>query len=209
MDGVWYFDLVSPFAYLALGEIEELSSEVPIVFRPVLFGAMLKHYGQLGPAEVAPKRLQTYRMCVWKARERGIPFRFPPAHPFNSLTLLRIAVALDGEKGAVRTLFDLVWNEGRDPQSPGSLALLRERLGIEDIEALIERTNAKERLRQNTEAAIAAGVFGVPTLTLGNQLFWGSDALPMARVYLVNPNLFDEEEMRRLDHLPVAAERPR
>ena len=209
MDGVWYFDFVSPFAYLALGEIEEISREVPIALKPVLLGALLTHYGQLGPAEVEPKRLQTYRMCVWKARERGIEFRFPPAHPFNPLTLLRVAAALDGEPQAVRIVFDLIWKEGRDPSAPQSLSLLRERLGVDDFDALIERAGAKERLRRNTEAAIAAGVFGVPTLALGNQLFWGLDALPMARVFLINPSLFDEEEMRRLDHLPVAAARPR
>jgi 2-hydroxychromene-2-carboxylate isomerase len=209
MDGVWYFDFVSPFAYLALGEIEEMSSEVRIAFRPVLLGAMLTHYGQLGPAEVEPKRLQTYRMCVWRARERGIEFRFPPAHPFNPLTLLRVAAALDGKPQAVRVIFDLIWKEGRDPSARQSLSLLRERLGVDDFDALIERTGAKDKLRRNTEAAIAAGAFGVPTLALGNQIFWGSDALPMARVFLINPSLFDEEEMRRLDHLPVAAARPR
>ena len=85
MKAVWYFDLVSPFAYLALGEIEDLAARMPLIFKPVLFGAMLSHWGQLGPAEIAPKRVQTYRICVWTARERGIPFRFPPAHPFNPL----------------------------------------------------------------------------------------------------------------------------
>ena len=209
MNRVWYFDFVSPFAYLMLDEVEELSREVPIVFRPVLFGAMLKHYGQLGPAEVAPKRLQTYRLCVWKARQKGLEFRFPPAHPFNSLQLLRIATALDADKAAIRTIFDLVWREGRDPQSEAALALLGERLGIGDIDALIERSGAKEKLRAETEAAIASGVFGVPTLALGDQLFWGTDTLPMARAFLADPHLFDDPEMRRVDHLPVGAERPR
>jgi 2-hydroxychromene-2-carboxylate isomerase len=209
MTGTWYFDFVSPFAYLALGEVEALALELELNLRPVLFGAMLKHYGQLGPAEVAPKRLQTYRMCVWKARERGIAFRFPPAHPFNSLELLRLATALDAEKGAVRAVFDIVWREGRDPRSEATLALLRERLGIADGDALIAATGAKERLRENTEAALAAGGFGVPTHALGDQLFWGTDALPMARAYLADPHLFDHEEMHRVDHLPMGVERPR
>jgi 2-hydroxychromene-2-carboxylate isomerase len=209
MEAQWYFDFISPFAYLGLGDIESLSQELPVSYKPVVLGALLKHYGQLGPAEIPPKRLQTYRMCVWKARERDIPFHFPPAHPFNSLALLRIAAAFDADKEAVRTIFDFVWKEGRDPQSEQSLAVLCERLAIADVDALIERTNAREKLRRNTETAIAAGVFGVPTLALGDELFWGTEALPMAKVYLLNPNLFDEDEMRLIAHLPSGIERRR
>jgi hypothetical protein len=64
-------------------------------------------------------------------------------------------------------------------------------------------------LRAKTEAAIAAGVFGVPTLALGEELFWGTDAMGMARAYLANPRLFEDEEMRRVDHLPTGVVRPR
>ncbi|MFI5010743.1 MAG: 2-hydroxychromene-2-carboxylate isomerase [Hyphomicrobiales bacterium] len=209
MNGVWYFDLVSPFAYLALGAVEDISRRVPIACKPVLFGAMLKHWGQLGPAEIAPKRMQTYRICVWKARELGIAFRFPPAHPFNPLMLLRVLTALDGRPDAVRALFDLIWRDGRDPQSPETLRVARERLGIGDLDALIEKSDAKAKLRLATQAAVAAGVFGVPTLALGDQLFWGTDAMPMARAYLADPHLFEEEEMRRVDALPVGVERSR
>jgi len=209
MNGVWYFDLVSPFAYLALGEIEALSLQVPIALRPVLFGAMLNHWGQLGPAEIAPKRVQTSRICVWKARENGIAFRFPPAHPFNPLVLLRLLTALDGRPDAVRALFDLIWRDGRDPQSPETLRLARERLGIADFDAVIETSDAKAKLRLATQAAVAAGVFGVPTLALGGQLFWGTDAMPMARAYLANPLLFEDEEMRRVEALPTGVDRRR
>jgi 2-hydroxychromene-2-carboxylate isomerase len=209
MNGVWYFDVVSPFAYLALAEIEALSREVPISFRPVLFGAMLNHFGQLGPAEIAPKRVQTYRLCVWKAREQGIAFRFPPAHPFNPLTHLRLLTALEGRQDAVRVVFDLIWRDGRDPLSQETLVLMRQRLGIADIEALIAQGDAKAKLRSHTQAAIARGVFGVPTLALGEQLFWGVDALPMARAFLANPHIFEDGEMRRVEHLPTGVERPR
>jgi 2-hydroxychromene-2-carboxylate isomerase len=209
MKAVWYFDLVSPFAYLALGDIEALASRMPVIFKPVLFGAMLTHWGQLGPAEILPKRVQTYRICVWTARERGIPFRFPPAHPFNPLMLLRVLTALEGRPDAVRTLFDLIWRDGRDPQTPQTLALARERLKIKDFDALIEAHDAKAKLRAATETAIASGVFGVPTLALDKELFWGTDAMALARAYLANPRLFEDKEMRRVDHLPTGAVRPR
>lgn len=208
MKAVWYFDLVSPFAYLALGDIEDLASRMPVVFKPVLLGAMLTHWGQLGPAEIPPKRVQTYRICVWTAREQGIPFRFPPAHPFNPLMLLRVLTALEARPDAVRTLFDLIWRDGRDPQSLETIALARERLGVEDFDVLIEAHDAKRKLRAATEAAIASGVFGVPTLALDKELFWGTDAMALARAYLANPRLFEDKEMRRVDHLPTGAVRP-
>jgi 2-hydroxychromene-2-carboxylate isomerase len=209
MSGIWYFDVVSPFAYLALGEIEGLSARMPITFRPVLFGAILGHWGQLGPAEIAPKRVHTYRTCLWTARRDGIAFRFPPSHPFNPLQLLRLLTALDGRPDAVRLVFDLIWREGRDPRAPDTLQMLRERLDIADLDRLIEASDAKAKLRRETDAAVAAGVFGVPTLVLGTQSFWGADAMPMARAYLADPHLFEDEEMRRLDALPKGTERPR
>ncbi|MBV9054070.1 MAG: DsbA family protein [Hyphomicrobiales bacterium] len=156
MNAVWYFDLVSPFAYLALGEVEALASDVSVTFKPVLFGAILSHWGQLGPAEIPPKRVQTYRLCVFTARERGIPFRFPPSHPFNPLTLLRILTALEGRHDAVRTVFDLIWREGRDFGAEKTLDLARQRLGIGNFESIIEARDAKAKLRAETEAAIAS-----------------------------------------------------
>ena len=155
------------------------------IFKPVLFGAMLTHWGQLGPAEIAPKRVQTYRICVWTARERGIPFRFPPAHPFNPLMLLRVLTALDGRPDAVRTLFDLIWRDGRDPQSPETLAP-RARAPRHRGSRCPHRSAATPRpnCAPRREEAIAAGVFGVPTLALGKELFWGTDAMPLARAYL-------------------------
>ena len=79
----WYFDVISPFAYLALREIEDLTKSVTIAYRPILFAGLLQHWKHLGPAEIPPKRIHTYRLCVFEAQRRGIPFRFPPAHPFN------------------------------------------------------------------------------------------------------------------------------
>ncbi|OYX03906.1 MAG: hypothetical protein B7Z15_18030 [Rhizobiales bacterium 32-66-8] len=67
----------------------------------------------------------------------------------------------------------------------------------------------KDRLRNNTEAAVAAGVYGVPTLAIGEELFWGLDAMPMARAFLADPGLFESGEMARVSSLPMATVRPR
>jgi 2-hydroxychromene-2-carboxylate isomerase len=199
---IWHFDVISPFAWLALSEVEELGRQMPILMRPILFAGLLKHWGQLGPAEIGPKRLHTYRLCVFEAERRGVPLRFPPAHPFNPLRSLRLLCALDAAPAAIRLVMERIWRDGQDIAGEGVWNELCRDLGVTDAEALIEATGAKERLRLNTEAAIASRVFGVPTLELGGELFWGVDALPMARAYLENPALFDTGEMRRVGELP-------
>jgi 2-hydroxychromene-2-carboxylate isomerase len=110
----WYFDVISPFAYLALGEIEDLTKSVAIAYRPILFAGLLQHWKHLGPAEIPPKRIHTYRLCVFEAQRRGIPFRFPPTHPFNPLKPQRLLTALKADPRAVRTVMDGIWREGLD-----------------------------------------------------------------------------------------------
>ena len=165
----------------------------PVVMRPVVFGAILKHWGQLGPAEIEPKRAHTYRLVTFQAQQAGVTLRFPPRHPFRSLEALRLLAALDSPAPAVRAVFDFIWAEGRDPSDPGEAEALRERLG-----APVPDEAAKERLRLWTEEAIARGVFGVPTLAIGAELFWGADAMPMAEACLADPTLFTRGEMGRL-----------
>lgn len=200
---VWYFDIVSPFSYLALPAVEVLAARRPLALRPVVLGAMLAHWGVLGPAEVPPKRLHTYRLCRFLADRAGVPMRFPPRHPFRSLESLRLLTALGAPPPAVRTAFDFVWREGRDPSDPAEFAALCERLPDGDP------ADAKAALREETDAAIAAGVFGVPTLSIGAELFWGVDALPMAEAYLEDRALFARGEMARLADLPAGVERAR
>lgn len=204
---VWYFDVISPFAALAIPEMEALSAEHDVTFRPVLFAGLLKAFGHLGPAEIPAKRTQTYRIVQWLANERGIPFRAPPAHPFNPLALLRLLCVRELSIADAAVAFWLVWGEGRDPQSPETAAALADALGVSPDAG--NDPAVKDRLRANTEVAVAAGVYGVPTLAIGDELFWGLDAMPMARAYLADPGLFASGEMARVSNLPMAVERPR
>lgn len=204
---IWYFDVVSPFAYLALPAVMEIARRHPVRFRPIVFGAVLAHWGQLGPAEIAPKRVHTYRLCQFMAGRAGMKLRFPPRHPFRSLEALRLIAALDGDPGAVRTVFDFVWAEGRDPSEPTELRTLCARLGVGDYDALVAEQGAKGRLRAWTDEAVGAGVFGVPTLVVGDALFWGMDALPMAQAALADPGLLTRGEMARVAALPIGVER--
>ncbi|MEO1458067.1 MAG: DsbA family protein, partial [Pseudomonadota bacterium] len=81
----WYFDFISPYAYLQFARLPELPDDVTVTLRPVLFAGLLEHWGQLGPAEIPMKRVHTGMVTRWRAEARGLPFRPPPRHPFNPL----------------------------------------------------------------------------------------------------------------------------
>lgn len=105
----------------------------------------------------------------------------------------------------MRAAFAFVWAEGHDPSDPFELAAFAARLNVLDPAAAV--ADGKERLRAWTEAAMAEGVFGVPTLTVGGELFWGADAMPMAEAFLADPGLLARGEMARLTALPAGVER--
>lgn len=203
----WYFDYVSPYAYLQLESFHRLPADVEVTLKPVLFAGLLGYWDNMGPAEIPAKRRQTYRYTHWLAAKRGIPFKAPPRHPFNPLAVLRLSIALGSGQEAIRTIFRHIWGEGRGGQDPESLRPLAKSLGIDDLEAAIGGPAVKDQLRQNTEEATARGVFGIPTFEIAGELFWGDDVTDMLLDYLDNPDLFAEGELARLGDLPIAAAR--
>jgi 2-hydroxychromene-2-carboxylate isomerase len=204
---LWYFDVISPFAHVALARLGEIKAHRPVVLKPIVFGALLKAWGQLGPAEIAPKRVHTYRLVTHAAEKAGVPLRFPPAHPFNPLAMLRLLTALDGDQAAVREAFALIWGQGRDANDPGVLAAVAEAAGDPDAVNRVGDQLVKDALRQATEQAVAAGVFGVPSLVIDGEIFWGVDAMAMAADYLADPAGFLGGEMARVSSLPVGLQR--
>ncbi|HEV2333140.1 MAG TPA: 2-hydroxychromene-2-carboxylate isomerase [Gammaproteobacteria bacterium] len=205
--GRWYFDLISPFSYLHLKQFHKLPGDLEIECVPVLFAGLLKHWEHKGPAEIPGKRTFMYRQLNWLAGHHGIPFKMPPAHPFNPLPALRLLIASGPTREHVEAAFDMIWKEGRDVTTPESLAELGERLGVKDVQAALADEAVKARLKANTDTAITRGIFGVPTFGIGETLFWGQDSLEMMLDYLKDPKLFDTPEMRRLSSLPVGAAR--
>lgn len=204
----WYFDFISPFAYLASERLSLLAPTIRVRYKPVLFAALLDAHGQKGPAEIAAKRTFTYRFVVWQARRWGIPVRFPHEHPFNPLPLLRLAIACDCRPEAVQHIFRFVWRDGRLPDLPIEWAELAHDLGVPDASKRVADPEVKERLRRNTDEALARGVFGVPTLVIGETLFFGADAMEMARDYALAGCRFDDPEFDRVAALPEGAQRP-
>ena len=192
----FWFDPVSPYACLAFEQLpqalEGLSYSVD--YRPVLFAGLLKHWGQKGPAEIEPKRAWTFREVAWQAHVLDIPMQTPAQHPFNPLALLRLLVACAPEGGtpnrlACETVLRHVWRaEGADANEPARLQALRAALApARDPDG----EPVKQALKDATAAALARGVFGVPTVEVDGRLFWGLDALPMLAAYLRGDAWFD------------------
>jgi 2-hydroxychromene-2-carboxylate isomerase len=189
----FYFDPVSPYAALAFEALPEALAghSVEVVYRPILFAALLQALGQKGPAEIESKRRWTFRQVAWLAHTQGVVLDPPAQHPFNPLPLLRLAwacAAPEGQPGdtpgrwVVEQLFHHVWRgAGADANDAARLATLAGRLAPAQDPA---SEAVKQRLRSETETALALGVFGVPTIELDGRLFWGQDALPMLRAAL-------------------------
>jgi len=203
----WYFDFVSPFSYLQSERLDSLGPRASIRFRPVLFAGILSAHAHKGPAEIPAKRVFTYRFVLWQARQMGVPLKFPHEHPFNPLPLLRLAIACDSTRDAVQRIFRFVWRDGRLPDLPIEWAELTQQLGIADADARIADPQVKDELRRNTDEAIARGVFGVPTLAVGSELFWGVDATDMARDFIASGCRHSDAEYDRVAALPAGAVR--
>ena len=203
----WYFDFISPFAYLQFELLAQLPRSLEISFKPLVFAGILNHLQHKGPAEIPGKRRFTYRHVRWLARHHGIPLEFPPAHPFNPLLALRLAIALGNRREVIARIFHFIWREGRSLDDAASWNALTSGLGVTDADRLISAQAVKDELRANGERAKALGVFGVPTFAIDDELFWGFDATGMVADYVTDPEWFKSAEMTRVGDLPSAAQR--
>lgn len=200
----FWFDPISPYAHLAFEQLPQTleGHSVVVDYKPVLFGALLKHHAHKGPAEIEPKRQWTFRQVAWLGRQLGVPIDLPAQHPFNPLPLLRLMLAastaapggLPGRR-IVEQVMHHVWHGGADPLDPQRLAELQADLGLpapgEGVDPQ-QIPEVRDRLRALTDEALARGIFGVPTVECRGRLFWGLDALPMVRAQLEGDPWFDE-----------------
>jgi 2-hydroxychromene-2-carboxylate isomerase len=208
MHAIWYFDFISPFAYLQWRKIRTLAARVRFEFRPILFAGLLQKHGQKGPAEIPGKREFTYRFVLWQARREGQRLRFPPAHPFNPIAALRLCVACGATPEAIDAIFAWIWRDGQAGDSIESLRPLAHRLGLPDPEAALGHADVRQALMHNFDAALRDNIYGVPSIVCRGEVFWGNDATPMFEEFLDDPNLFGDPEMRRIALLPEGIRRP-
>lgn len=206
----FYFDVISPYAYLAFERLPEAlqGMSYEVTYKPVLFAGLLKHHGQLGPAEIPSKREWTYRQVQWLAHELGVGLDMPAAHPFNPLVHLRLAVAcgINGlpNRYVVETLFRHVWQSGLDAESVQRATNLTKLLKPAQAP---ESAEVKSLLKAFTESAIEEGVFGVPTFKVDGKLFFGLDSLQMLAAYLRKDADFDDAAWDSVLKIPVGISR--
>ncbi len=195
----FYFDFISMYACFAWRQLTGICAarDVELVAHPVIFGKLLDYWGQLGPAEIPPKREFVYQWAYRYAKLHGFEFNPPARHPYNPLPSLRLALPAVGgtdQHRIITAIFDAGWSHGADLGDPVALAAILDEAGL-DGAALVARTAepaVKDDLRRETEYALGRGVFGVPVMTVGDRLFWGNDQMEHVVLCLEGKDPLDE-----------------
>jgi 2-hydroxychromene-2-carboxylate isomerase len=200
----FYFDYISSNAYLAWTQLPKLAAKYGFTIEPVpvLFAGLLEAHGQLGPAEVPAKARWMNKNNLRKAALLGVALHPPAFHPFNPLLALRVSsLPLEAKehRALVEALFQAVWVRGLHVSDTAVVEHLANEVGLRGA-ALVEQAQhpeVKARLRQQTDDAIARGVFGVPSMAVGDELFWGYDDFPYLELFLAGKDPFDPTEWQR------------
>lgn len=185
------FDFISHNAYLAWGRTQQIAAKHGLKFEPVpvVFGAMLSAHGQVGPGEVPPKGRWMLRDVLRKARLLDLPIAPPHSHPFRSLDALRLCCCEMDAEARLRlcdALWRATWAESREVSNPAVLREIAGAVGLDPqrLEAESAGEAVKQRLRANTDDALATGAFGVPSVFVRGELFWGYDELWALEAFL-------------------------
>ena len=186
----FYFDVGSPAAYLAWTQLPALCAETraTLNYRPMLLGGVFQATGNRAPISVPLKGSYLFDDLGRFARRYGVPFRLNPHFPVNTITLMRIAAGLEMRADTrlaayLRAVFEAIWVDGRNMADPAVVAEVLQTAGLEATEllALAADPQVKDRLRLQTEAAVARGVFGAPAMFVDGILYWGQDRLDFVR----------------------------
>jgi 2-hydroxychromene-2-carboxylate isomerase len=210
----FYFDYISPYSYIAWTQIRRLAASHGRRVEPiaVLFAALLNANGQKGPAEIPSKRVYIFKDVLRKAHRLGVPFSMPPTHPFNPLLALRVSslpMADEARMALVDALFKATWAGGSGVEDPVSVAGIVSANGL-DGETLVAEaagSDAKARLRRQTDEALELGAFGVPTIVADGELFWGFDAFDVIDDHLGGRGPAGGELLERWANLKASASR--
>ena len=186
----YFFDFGSPTSYLAWTQLPKIAVETgaEIVWRPMLLGGVFKATGNASPVTVPAKgRWMNGDIARW-AKRYGVPFRFNPHFPINTLTLMRGAAGLQMRQPAdfmryLEVVHRGMWEAPANLGDPAVLAATLAAAGFdaEAFMALVADPEVKARLVANTEEAVARGAFGAPTFFVGDAMFFGQDRLDFVR----------------------------
>jgi 2-hydroxychromene-2-carboxylate isomerase len=187
----FYYDISSPYSYLASTQIEGICEkyDAELEWKPFLLGGAYKEAGNRAPLEVPNKKAYVIKDLEDWARYYGIELNFPALFPLNSVKAMRGALVAK-EKGKVRDythkLFKLYWVQGEDLSQDEVLKKAVSKLGI-DSEWFLQRIgeqDIKDKLREETAEAVKRGAFGAPTIFVEDRMFWGNDRLIFVEEYL-------------------------
>ena len=191
----FFFDFGSPTAYLAYTQLPGIAGRAgaQIAWRPMLLGGVFKATGNQSPVKIVPKGKWMWNdMALW-ARRYGVPLKIHPNFPANTLTLMRGAVGLQmREPGKflnyVDAIYRAMWDEALDLGNPTLLAETLAKAGFEAMEftAMVSDPAVKQKLIANTDEAVQRGVFGAPTIFVGEQMFFGQDRLEFVKEALAS-----------------------
>lgn len=207
----FYFDYESPNAYLAWTQLPALADRYECAIDPVplLYAALLDAHGQLGPGEIPAKGRWMLKNVYRKAALLGVALSPPAFFPFNPLLALRISLLpLDdaARRALIGALFEAVWARSLHVSESMVVEQVANELGLPGAElvAQAQSPEIKALLRRQTEEAVSFGVFGVPTMRVGDELFWGYDDFPFLESYLAGKDPLDPKEWAKTSR-PVQA----
>jgi 2-hydroxychromene-2-carboxylate isomerase len=190
----FYYDIISPYAYLFLKSRKALEDTLELIPTPIFFPGLLRLQNNRGPAEVPEKRAHTYQFCVWRAQQLNLPFRFPARHPFASASAQRLLLQQQANLEVLDKAFDFVWAYGHDPEIEWEGFC--EAIGLSSDTPKPADEEIKKELIQSTQLAADHGVFGVPSLRINKQIFWGVDSIDWVLDYLKDPEMFSRKEFQ-------------
>ena len=187
-----FFDFGSPATYLAWTQLPALAAKynAKLVWRPMLLGAVFKATGNQSPAMNPAKGRYMLIDFQRYAKSYGVPMKFNPFFPINTMTLMRGAVALLDDPRFdeyLDTVFTAIWVDEQNMGQPDVVASVLAKAGF-DAQALLVRCGedtVKEKLKANTEEAVARGAFGAPTIYVDGEMFFGQDQLSMIEKALI------------------------
>lgn len=191
----FYFDLSSPYSYLAATQLDPLAARnnAIVQWKPIVLASVFKNTGNVMPAACAPKATYMLTDLGRWATHYGVPFRFNSRFPINAIRAMRMIVAAGiasgsdfGHAGLGQALFQAVWADDRDVTQDAELTKIAQQLGLaaDSLLAACDTQPVKDRLRSFGDEALARGVFGAPALFVGDELFWGNDRLDFVEAAL-------------------------